>query len=429
MVFMPPRHGKSELTSRRLPAFIHGRNPDARIIGASYAASLAVAMCRDVQRIIDTAEYGRIFSGTRLSGKHPADSSLGTYRRTSDVYEVVGHSGAYYAAGVGGGITGKGFDYGIIDDPIKGAEEADSPVIREKIWDWYNNDFMTRQQSGASILITMTRWHREDLAGRLLTQAASDPRADQWDVVSFPAQKVDDSNPDDPRQIGESLWPEQYGPDYLDKIKAHPRTWQALYQQNPTAEGGSEWPDWCFDGGIWCNELPSNTTFRAVAFDPSKGRDAKKSDYSAIVGIGVTDDLVYVEADLERRNPTMIVEDLFMFCERFRPDAVGFEANAFQELFAPIIDHTARDPRFANTYLAKQLSIGQGLYLLQNTVKKEVRIRRLSENIVQKKFRFVRSLGTQLLVDQLRDFPNGSHDDGPDALEMACRLPVEIAGL
>ena len=139
MVFMPPRHGKSELVSRKLPAFILGKDPDTSIISCSYSADLASRMNRDVQRIMDTPRYQEVFPKSKLFGKNIRSVANGTYLRNSDIFEIVGHRGVYRSAGVGGGITGMGGEFIIIDDPVKNREDADSPTLREKVWDWYTS--------------------------------------------------------------------------------------------------------------------------------------------------------------------------------------------------------------------------------------------------------------------------------------------------
>src|SRR5690606_6148864 len=111
----------------------------------------------------------------------------GTWRRNSDLFEEVEYNGYYRSAGIGGAITGMGMLYGIIDDPFKNRQEANSQTIRDKVWDWYISTFRTRLAPGGGILLTMTRWHEDDLAGRLLALAASDPKADQWTTVTLPA--------------------------------------------------------------------------------------------------------------------------------------------------------------------------------------------------------------------------------------------------
>lgn len=239
IIQMPPRHGKSELVSRRLPAYLFGRNPDTQIISASYGADLAQRMNRDVQRIMDNPGYLRIFPGTRLSGENVRTVAGGALRN-SDIFEIVGARGVYRSAGVGGAITGMGCNVAIIDDPIKNQEEADSLVYREKVWEWYTSTLYTRLENPGQVLLTMTRWHEDDLAGRLLAQAKADPEADQWEVLSLPAIRDTDDNPLDPREMGEALWPTKYPLPRLNKLRAQgSRVWNALYQQRPSAAAGN----------------------------------------------------------------------------------------------------------------------------------------------------------------------------------------------
>ena len=210
MVFMPPRNGKSELVSRRLPAFILGKDPNASIIATSYTADLASMMNRDTQRIIDDDKYAELFPKTTLFGSNVRTVAKGSYLRNSDIFEVVGHKGVYKSAGVGGAITGMGCVYGIIDDPIKNRAEAESLTYRKALRDWYTSTFYTRLEKDARVLITLTRWHEDDLAGRLLKLAQECPDADQWTVVNFPAIAEDTRHHDDTRNTGEPLWPDKY---------------------------------------------------------------------------------------------------------------------------------------------------------------------------------------------------------------------------
>lgn len=162
LVSMPPRSGKSELVSRRLPAYIFGVNPDAHIISCSYSADLSSRMNRDVQRIIDSPRYKYLFPDTSLNASNVRTDAQGSYLRNSDVFEIVGHNGMYRSAGVGGGITGLGADFGLIDDPVKNQEEAMSQTYREKAWEWYTSTFYTRLekdgrlQSAEGVAVTVT---------------------------------------------------------------------------------------------------------------------------------------------------------------------------------------------------------------------------------------------------------------------------------
>jgi len=205
MVFMPPRNGKSELVSRRLPAYLLGKNPDCSIISTSYGADLASRMNRDVQRIIQSKEYTELFPATRLNNNRVTTRDPVASLQNTEIFEVVGRAGTYRSAGIRGGITGLGANFVIIDDPIKNEEEAASPTIREKIWQEYSSTIYTRLEKDAGILVTMTRWHEDDLAGRLLDQIKNDPAADEWEVVNFPAICEGVSNELDPREIGEAV--------------------------------------------------------------------------------------------------------------------------------------------------------------------------------------------------------------------------------
>ena len=220
MLFMPPRHGKSELCSIRFPAWYLGRNQQKQVIGCSYSENLAYTFSYAIRETISTTAYQRLWpvqldtSGSvrwQLAGKNNKRSS-------------------YIAAGVGGGITGEGADLLIIDDPVKNAEEAESEVYREKVYQWYITTARTRLQPDASIILVQTRWHMADLAGRLLEDAERDPLADQWQVVSFPAIKDD-----------KALWPERYNIPTLTNIRATigSKAFESLYQGNPVAAEGN----------------------------------------------------------------------------------------------------------------------------------------------------------------------------------------------
>jgi predicted phage terminase large subunit-like protein len=276
MVFMPPRHGKSELVSRKLPAFIFGRNPDAAIIATSYSADLAQRMNRDVQRIMSGDEYRRVFPGSMLFSKNIRTVADNIYLRNADIFEIVGHSGSYRGAGVGGGITGMGGNYIIIDDPVKNREEANSAVYRDKLWDWYTSTLYTRQEKDAGILVTLTRWHEDDLAGRLL-EAAKTEGGDKWEIVIMPAIRESGDAAYDPRAEGEPLWADKYGLQSLLTIKATIGSyeWSALYQQRPSpGEGGLFKREWW---QRW-KELPGDLFDFIQSWDCAF-KDSDSSDY------------------------------------------------------------------------------------------------------------------------------------------------------
>lgn len=245
MIFMPPRHGKSELASRRFPAWFLGRNPDKNIIAASYNSDLAGDFGRDVRNIAKTQEYSNIFKTTLAE-----DSKAAGRWHTSG-------GGGYVAAGVGTAITGRGAHILIIDDPFKDRQSADSELIREKTYKWYLSTAYTRLEGGSAdkdhdelwndwmdadtngkafdgaIILIQTRWHEDDLAGRLLNDM--EQGADQWDILKLPAINSE----------GKALWHKKYPLARLKTIKKAltkkygSREWDSLYQQEPVAEEGS----------------------------------------------------------------------------------------------------------------------------------------------------------------------------------------------
>jgi hypothetical protein len=225
---VPPRHGKSELASVRFPAWFLGRHPGAKFITTSYAATLAHKFSRRVRNLVASPLYQALFPGMTIA----SDASAVGYWAFRD------QEGQYLAAGVGGGITGEGCDVLMIDDPVKDAEEALSKTTRDNVWEWFTSTAYTRQdESAGAIILIMTRWHEDDLAGRLLREAAED--GEQWDYVNLPAI----AGPNDVlgREEGEALWPQRFPLERLRVARNLLRGgwFDALYQgEPPEALGG-----------------------------------------------------------------------------------------------------------------------------------------------------------------------------------------------
>ncbi len=418
IVCMPPRHGKTELVSRRLPALILGRNPDARIIMAAHTAALAEANSRDVQRILESPAYQRLFA-LRLPSRSPR---AGRFKRTDAHFEIPQRRGYLRAVGVGGSITGFGFDFGIVDDPIKSAEEAESEVYRERVWEWFTRDFWTRRAKGARVLVTMTRWHIDDLVGRILKLEGRG--LGRWRTIVLPALAADRPADYDRRRPGDALWPEFLPGEELEQIRAaDPRGFAALYQQSPLEAGGTEWPAEYFGDWLWVpdEEWPDRKDFSALvmAVDPSRGREDSAGDYAAIVWAGLhkKSGLLYIDADMAVRPPTDTLDRALDLFETLRPDFVAVEVNQFQLLFAMELERRGKagfDVRLPIVHIG-------------NYLPKKLRIRRLGPWLAAKELRFAASAGARLVVDQLKGFPEVRHDDGPDALEMAVRVLTEQA--
>ena len=219
IVNMPPRHTKSEFASYLLPAWLIGKNPELKIIQTTHTAELAVRFGRKVRNLMEMQEYREIFPDVDLR----ADSKAAGRWETSQ-------GGEYYAAGVGGAITGRGADLLIIDDPHS-EQDALSETAMEHAYEWYTSGPRQRLQPGGSIVIVMTRWSLKDLTGKLIKAQASDVMSDQWEVVEFPAILPS----------GNVLWPQFWKKDELLRVKASLSLgkWNAQWQQNPTAEEGA----------------------------------------------------------------------------------------------------------------------------------------------------------------------------------------------
>lgn len=246
----PPQHGKSELSSRQLPAFMLGLNPDLKICICSYAATIAKDFNRDVQRLIDTDKYRAIFPDTTLNGANVVTVAT-NFLRNSDVFEIVNHTGSLRVVGRGGSLTSKTVDVMIYDDLYKDSSEANSPQIRQTTWDWYTKVARSRLHNDSQELIVFTRWHPEDIIGKLI-EAQSEPvimaekwadmeniPENAWVLVNYEAIKTGEPTELDSRQSGEALWPERHSLNKLISFKKlDPVGYECLYQGNPgNAEG------------------------------------------------------------------------------------------------------------------------------------------------------------------------------------------------
>lgn len=233
-----PTHN-SELVSRRFPAYALGKDPNTKIAVASYSGALATGFSRDTQRIMESPEFISSFPGTLIPGIPESKELGGNYVRNSYMFEIVRKEGFLKSVGVGGSLTGTPVDIAIIDDPVKDFEAANSDVNRESIKNWYRSVLETRLHNDSIVLLTMTRWHEDDLAGWLLKE-----EPEKWEVVTFPAVREDMKNPDDPRNLGEALWPNRHNLEKLESSQKSDKIWSALFQQRPTKAGGNIWKRW-----------------------------------------------------------------------------------------------------------------------------------------------------------------------------------------
>lgn len=423
MILMPPRHGKSELASRMFPAWHLGRCPDHEIIACSYNVSLAMSFSRKVKEVFNDPSYQSIFEA-RLHPDFQANEEWG----------LAGTRGGYVAAGVGGGITGKGAHVLLIDDPIKNAEEADSAETREKLWDWYGSTAYTRLAPGGGVLVIQTWWHDDDLAGRLQVAMAEDPEADQFELVKYPAiaeadeylnAETDlieyDVGPSPThtliRSKGEPLHPERYDLTKLNRIrKTIPnRFWAALYQQNPVPDDGAYFTKDQFRTGPI---PPLNKSNVFVAFDFAIS-EKKQNDYTVgVVALQDQDDKLHIAEVVRFKSGdgAFIVDSILNLCQRWHnPGLVlGVEDGQIYRAIESLLKKRMRERRFYPS-----------IQLLKPITDKLARARPLQGRMQQGMVSFSEGAEWyQAARTEMLRFPAGAHDDQVDALAWAATMAV-----
>ena len=405
IVEMPPRHGKSEICSRYFPAWYGMRFSGRDLIVTGADATLSEEFSKSARDLVE--EHGPSMFGVDL---HPT-------RRRVDDWELTNGT-RVRAAGVGGSIMGRGADVLLIDDYLKNIEQALSPTIRRKLLQWYLTTAKTRLSPDGAVVMIATRWHKEDLIGEMLKSQAT-PEGDQWVRICLPAEAEEN----DPlgRERGAALWPGRWT---LDKLTAIRREYElrgygwmysALYQQRPPSVLDATWAEELLEGDdLWFDDWPhpSHIDVRIMSLDPSLG-ETKQSDFSAIVMLALVDGLLFVDVDMDRRDPFRITEDSMQNCLLFNPNVFAIESNQFQAFLASYFEAEAEKRKMLVPVVT-----------LHNRMKKAERIRAgLTSYLRRRQIRFKRnSPGVALLMEQLRGFPSHDHDDGPDALEMAIRM-------
>ncbi len=328
MIFLPPRHSKSETGTIHFPAWFMMRNPEKRVIVTSYSSELAKTFSRRTRSIV--REFGEELFNVQLS-----DES-----QSVEQWSLQGHHGMYIAAGVGSGITGQGASLLVIDDPVKSAEEANSPTYRQRVWDWYTSTAYTRLEPDGAVVLTLTRWHEDDLAGRLLAQMESTGEA--WEVIRLPALAEDEGDPLG-RAIGEPLWPERYGEKEFERIQkaVGSYVWTALYQQRPQAiEGGAfkaKWFQWYTKNEVSFNEQEERWYFRDEPLrifqgvDPAISSKTSADDFVVFtIGVTPTSKIVLIDPYADHLEFTEQSPMLVRKFQEWGAELMGIETNAFQ---------------------------------------------------------------------------------------------------
>lgn len=391
MVTMPPRHGKSELVSHWTPAWFLSLFPRKRVILASYEADFAASWGRKVRNTLveHTPSLGVMVAG---------DSSAANRWDTSE-------GGGMVTAGVGGPITGRGADLLIVDDPIKNAEEANSETIRQRVWEWWQSTAYTRLEPGSGAILVMTRWHQDDLAGRLLREAQDGGEA--WDVLNLPAL----AGPGDMmrRPEGAPLWPERYGVEDFERIRkaVGSYVWAALYQQEPRpASEGAKFQRGWFGAPVDPGAVPADATrvryWDLAATEAKVGRDP---DWTVGCRMAAKDGMFWIESIVRTRSRPKGVEDLIR--QTAEMDGRAIPIHIEQEPGSSgvaVVDHYQR------TVLP-----GWAVYASRTTGNKELRANPLSAAAEAGNVKLVRGPWNGPFLDEAEAFPHGTHDDDIDA--------------
>ena len=330
IINMPPRHTKSEFASYLLPAWMIGKNPKLKIIQATHTADLAIDFGRKTKNLVDEPSYRELFP-TRLQ----EDSQAAGKWKTEQ-------GGEYFAAGVGGAITGRGADLLIIDDPHKEQDIRGDGKSFEKAMNWYTAGPRQRLQPGGSIVIVMTRWSTKDVTGQLL-KAQGEEGSDQWEVVELPALLPN----------GKPVWPEFWTSEELLKTKASipVSNWNAQYMQSPTGdEGALIKREWWQD---WKHKNPPPVDYIIQSYDTAFTKGTK-SDYSAITTWGVFEteedgqNIILLDAFKDRYEFPELRRVAYQQYLDWKPDMVIIEAKAsglpltheLRQMDIPVINFT-----------------------------------------------------------------------------------------
>lgn len=414
---VPPRHGKSELASVLFPAWALGRDPRTQFILSTYGAELAEVMGRKTRDAIASEAYAACFPGVTLREDQKAKAKWVVEYRDPATGRPRKDGGGYTAVGVGGAVTGVGARIILVDDPHKDRAEAESPLARDRVWEYYKSTLYSRLEGAGAVIVIMQRWHGDDLVGRLLEEqarqvAAGEP-GDRWEVVEFPAiareDEVDPATGQVWRRAGEALWPSKFPLDVLENIRAatDPYNFESQYQQSPIARATQEFRSELFK--TWdaaeLNRLRASGRLRySTAVDPAISQ-ARTADSTVVLTVAKEiggPRIFRVREDAGRYTPSQTVDLIFSHQLEFGSD-VGVECVAYQRaLRYAVVEEQRRRERYFP------------VVELRATGDKAARIRGLlplyAAGVI-----FHMPGDREYEAEALR-FPNGKHDDRLDAM-------------
>ena len=387
LLFVPPRNGKSQEATINFPAWYLGRNPEKEVITSSYSAELALDFGSKTRSLVDSETYKRIFN-LNLKADERAKAKWITEK-----------GGSYTSVGIGGAITGRGANVFIIDDPLKNREDAESKVIRDKQWDWFTSTAYTRLEPNGVVIVILTRWHLDDLAGRILTH----PELSKiCKVINFPAIALQDEQY---RKKGEPLWPEKYSLEVLEQIKSTIGIydWSALYQQNPVLTENQEFKQEWFNYRTR-EEVQRLNTRNYLTIDTAMS-EKTSADYTGFCENYVDRENKWnLSAYRMRFNPKDLIDYIFTLHEKRNFEKIGIEKTAFTVGLKSFLDEEMRKRN-------KFLPIVE---LLHNQTQKETRIRGLIPRYNSLSVYHLQGECVDL-ENELLTFPRALNDDISDA--------------
>lgn len=392
MVFTPPRHGKSELISVRFPAWFLGRNANKQIITVSYAEELATDFGRQVRNLIASSNYQRVFDDVTLA----SDSRSANRWHTSN-------GGSYMATSVGGSITGKGADVMCLDDLHRSRADANSESNRQRVWDAWQADMQTRLMPGGRVILVMTRWHEDDIAGRLIHRGKK-KTGDAWDVVSLPAI-INENTPDE-----QALWPEWFTLESMRRRRDNmtPRDWAALYQQQPRPPDGSLFKTSWFKRFRPNTQPPDLSVYITTDF-AVKGSGGDFTEF-AVWGIDSDDNAWALDWYYAQATPDTWVEHLLQMIRYWSPLAVFGEGGPLRRAVEPFLLKRMRETR---SY-ARMVWLNSG----KNKATRVTVARGFQARCAMGKVWLPSNAWGERVVDQLLAFPHSKYDDAVDCCSL-----------